>query len=123
MWTKSQKLSAAVLGLAVTAFVVDRFVLAPAGDEAEDTASLVVSRPSAPAPAAGAAKGPGQPTNGAAAASSTVTLASRLASIGESRRFAHEVAGDAFRPAQAWVVAWSPKPAAPKVETAAKSRA
>src|ERR687890_740098 len=52
MWTKSQKISAAVLGLAVIAFGVDRWVLdgggggAPAQGSAEE---FVVNRTSPPA--------------------------------------------------------------------------
>jgi hypothetical protein len=54
----------------------------------------------------------------------TVTLASRLATIGEQRRLTLAPCGDAFRPAEAWLTALlpppppEPKPVAPVVATA-----
>lgn len=115
MWTKSQKISVAVLGLAAVAFGVDRWVLPAPEAAAEDAASLVVSR--APAPVAAGAATPAAPgaapaaLPGAAAASEpiriaqTVTLASRLAAIAQSRGFALDGSGDAFRPSDEWIEA------------------
>jgi hypothetical protein len=117
MWTKSQKLSAAVLGLAVVAFGVDRWVLpAPdgAGGGGDDSSSLVVSRgsaaPSTPRVAAGPDAAKAGPTAaGTPGAAQVVTLASRLAAIAEARGFAFDgTGGDAFRPADAWLDAADP---------------
>jgi hypothetical protein len=128
MWTKSQKISAAVLGLAVAAFGVDRWVLPAPADAAgaEDPSSLVVSRPansSEPRVAHNAAYPP-------ARAAQAVTLASRLASLAEARGFAFEgTTADAFQPSDAWLEAAElaknggvAKPAAPAKPAAAPVR-
>jgi hypothetical protein len=104
MWTKSQKISGAVLALAVGAFVVDRFVLdQPAAAEAPSHASkpAVASRPAVRASKA-------LPTAAPAAETQAITLASRLAAIGESRRFSYEPSGDAFKPSDPWLATVKP---------------
>ena len=111
MWTKSQKVSAGVLGVAVIAFVVDRCVLDGGSAAQESAESIVVvthttttSAPAAPvaapaAPVAAAAVTPGH---------TGVPLAARLAAMAESRRFREDAVGDAFRPSEAWLAAAQP---------------
>ena len=121
MWTKSQKVAGAVLGLAVVAFCVDRFVLSPPGGEqpAEAAAQFVVKTSATSGSSSSdkpAAIPPATPANANAAAvtsaTNAMTLASRLQAMGETRRLAYEPSGDAFRPSDAWVIASQPKPAA-----------
>ena len=103
MWTKSQKISGAVLGLAVVAFGVDRWVLsAPAGAaEAEVAATeLVVSRP---ATAVARKANSAEPATPAATPAPAITLANRLTALGVARRFDFEPVGDAFRVAPEWL--------------------
>jgi hypothetical protein len=126
MWTKSQKISAAVLGLAVVAFGVDRWVLsAPEGAADANSAAaaeeFVVARPAAATVASAPA------TNTTATVTSpaaTMTLASRLNALGTARRFDFEPVGDAFRAAEDWFPpeekpADAPAPAAAEVSAAA----
>jgi hypothetical protein len=119
MWTKSQKISAGVLAIAVVAFGVDRFVLGPSGGRAGSAAAsseYAVSRTSStaqPARLAGSPAAATQDHTGAGSPASKapgVTLASRLASIGEQRRLVSAPCGDAFRPAEAWLLALLPPP-------------
>lgn len=121
MWTKSQKISAGVLAVAVAAFGVDRFVLsAPDGASPAAAASseyAVSKGPSTPTKAVRGGTATGQDGPGASLSSKTpsVTLASRLATIGQQRRLTGLPCGDAFRPANAWLVALlPPSPPAPK---------
>jgi hypothetical protein len=122
MWTKSQKISASVLALAVVAFGVDRFVLdgggaTPAPEPAEQ---LLVSNPSSAAPAAPqAAPAPATPTVVTNAAqppgfAKGVSLASRLNAMAEARRFQADTAADAFRPSDQWLADAAPPSAKPK---------
>jgi hypothetical protein len=103
MWTKSQKISAAVLALAAGAFGVDRWVLERPAEAAEvaDVAAPVT-------PASSRATATAATPKPAAAAPQAVTLASRLAALGEARRFAYEAAGDAFRPCDDWLAQADP---------------
>jgi hypothetical protein len=120
MWTKSQKISGAVLGLAAVAFCVDRFVLgsgdkaaAAASDEyAVNRSSSSSSSSSSTTPATPA--GPKKPASAAAVAAKgqPLTLASRLSAMAEARGFAYETVGDAFRPSEAWLAASRPPDAA-----------
>jgi hypothetical protein len=121
MWTKSQKISGAVLGLAAVAFCVDRFVLG-SGDKAAAAASneYAVTRSSSSSsstPSVSPAAGPKKPAVVAApvaAKSQPLTLASRLSAMAETRGFAYETVGDAFRPSEAWLAAnRPPEPAKP----------
>ena len=105
MWTKSQKISAAVLALAAGAFAVDRWVLERPAEAAE---VADVAAPVTPASSRASASAP----KVAAAAPQAVTLASRLAALGEARRFSYEAAGDAVRPCDDWLAQAAP-PAAP----------
>lgn len=131
MWTKSQKISGAVLGLAVVAFGVDRWVLSPAATPSEGASAAseyAVARPAkAPAPAATASSAAATPTPASAVntatsaaapatASSPVTLASRLSALGTARRFDFEPTVDAFRPCDAWVHLADPPPVAPPAD-------
>ena len=130
MWTKSQKISASVLALAVVAFGVDRFVLdgggaaTPAPEPAEQ---LLVSNPSPAAPAAPqAAPAPATATVAANAAQPAdlkkgVSLASRLNAMAEARRFQADAAADAFRPSDQWLADAAPPSAKPKLNAAAVS--
>jgi hypothetical protein len=124
MWTKSQKISAGVLAIAAGAFCVDRFVLGPpeGAGSAAASSEYAVSRTSSstsPKPTRNS-NGPATTTQDTATGSvaskaSSVTLASRLAAIGEQRRLTAAPCGDAFRPAEAWLVALlPPPPPAPK---------
>jgi hypothetical protein len=105
MWTKSQKISAAVLALAAGAFAVDRWVLERPAEaaEVEDVAAPVT-----PASSRGTATSSSPKV--AAVAPQAVTLASRLAALGEARRFSYEAAGDAFRPCDDWLAQAEPTP-------------
>ncbi len=106
MWTKSQKIAAAVLGLAVVAFGVDRFVLGTGKPAtAEPTEQVVVSRSPALAGQAG------KPPVSSAATTTATTLASRLAAFAERRKFEHAGMSDAFCPSDAWVASSVPAPA------------
>lgn len=97
MWTKSQKISGVVLALAVGAFVVDRFVLdRPVAAEASSQAEKPATASRAPARVAKTAAPSATNTQ-------TLTLASRLAAMGESRRFFYEPSGDAFKPSDPWL--------------------
>jgi hypothetical protein len=126
MWTKSQKIAGAVLGLAAVAFCVDRFVLGGAGDKKSAAAAAdeyAVSRssssPSTGTAPAGGTKKPAAAAPGVAKGQA-VTLASRLSAMSEARGFAYETVGDAFRPSEAWLAAGRPpdaaKPAAAAVD-------
>jgi hypothetical protein len=132
MWTKSQKVAGAVLGLAVVAFCVDRFVLSPPAGERPAAAEEFVVKPSGSSSSSSSSDKPAvarsaSPARAAIAASTAnaMTLASRLQAMGETRRLAYELSGDAFRPSDAWVVASQPKPAAPAptAKRAAEARA
>jgi hypothetical protein len=122
MWTKSQKISAAVLGLAATAFAVDRFVLQrPAGEaEAAEVTAVEPAAKRTAGPSAASAKPLAQ---AATPASQATTLANRLAALGEARRFAYETSGDAFRPSDEWLAQALPKEAAKAPEAAAEEPA
>lgn len=104
MWTKSQKISATVLGLAVTAFGADRWVLNEPKDADADSASVVVEQPLTPA------KKAASPSVAAKPATPAPTLASRLAAMADTRRLAYETAVDAFIPAEAWLETLRPMP-------------
>ena len=106
MWTKSQKISAAVLGLAVVAFGVDRYVL-PSGDSAAASAATT----SSPAKrSVSAAKRPSDNATAAATpAGAAMTLANRLAAFGDARGFFNAPTGDAFRPYEEWLAMGRPK--------------
>jgi hypothetical protein len=137
MWTKSQKISAGVLAIALTAFGVDRFVLGPPNGASSSAASseYAVSKTSptsaksnrvAGSPAAATRE---NATGSVPSKPSGVTLASRLAGIGQERRLTSAACGDAFRPADAWLIALlpppppEPKPAVAPIATAqAKTR-
>src|SRR5688500_2819457 len=102
MWTKSQKISAAVLGLAVAAFGVDRYVLG-SGESDEASAAAITS-----GPAKRASTAVKRPSDNSAATTTTpagqpMTLANRLAAFGEARGFVNALAGDAFRPSDEWL--------------------
>src|SRR5688572_3538540 len=112
MWTKSQKISAAVLALAAGAFAVDRWVLERPAEAAEAVVEPIMPAASRAASSTAAAK-----PDAAASTSQAVTLASRLAALGEARRFAYESAGDAFRPWDNWLA--QADPPAPAVDPTA----
>ncbi len=122
MWTKSQKISASVLALAVVAFGVDRFVLdgGPVAPQAEPAEQLLVSNPSSPAPAPPqATPAPATATVATNAAKRAgfakgVSLASRLNAMAEARRFQADAAADAFRPSDQWLADAAPPSAKPK---------
>lgn len=138
MRTKSQKVAAGLLGLAIIAFVVDRWVI---GIEDEGAAGATAPvRATVAAPAGAAAKPAAQPaTVEAVAAQPTgqptgqpASLASRLAALDEAMRLSREAIANAFRPSDAWIAAAAPpvvtppkaevvppRPAAPKVDHAA----
>jgi hypothetical protein len=133
MWTKSQKLSAGVLAIAVVAFGVDRYVLAPPDAGHSSTAAsseYAVSKTSSTSAApnrraVGPAVGSRDSASGSLTSSASgVTLASRLAAMGQQRRLTMASCGDAFRPAEAWLTALlpppppEPKPAVAPVATA-----
>ena len=109
MWTKSQKISAAVLALAAGAFAVDRWVL----ERPTDAAEAAVVEPITPAASRTASSTAAATPTAGATTSQSVTLASRLAALGEARRFAYEAAGDAFRPCDNWLAQADPPAPAP----------
>src|SRR3954468_3675268 len=102
MWTKSQKISAAVLGLAGTAYCVDRFVLDSGKAGAGAAEDVVVARPTGAktGPNAGksAVKTVALANASGSSKSNATTLASRLAALSETRKYDIEFAGDAFLP-------------------------
>lgn len=118
MWTKSQKIAAAVLGLAATAFAVDRWVLGGPEGATAASSEYAVSKTSpkssaksaAPKAASGGNAGTTVPSTSPSVITPTVTLASRLAAIGQQRRLTSATAGDAFRPADAWLAVLLPPP-------------
>ena len=138
MRTKSQKVAAALLGLAVVAFCVDRWVLGGPGDEVEADDAAVSS--DAPTRSAAARKSVAldrqavpTTTGVAPAVHKPTSLASRLAAMDEAMRLTRAAVADAFQPPAAWVAANAPpvvappapavvappKPAPPKVDHAA----
>jgi hypothetical protein len=110
MWTKSQKISAAVLGLAVTAFGVDRFVL-DSGKAAGRTEDVIVARPSGAKTSSGsdksAVKSVALVNSAGSAKSNGTTLASRLAALADTRKYDVEFAGDAFLPSDEWLAVYN----------------
>jgi hypothetical protein len=116
MLTKSQKISVGVLAVAAIAFGVDRFLLGPpngAGPAAAASSEYAVSKGSSTATkVTRAATSATQNRTVASLASKAapVTLASRLATIGQQRRLTERPCGDAFRPADAWLMALLPPP-------------
>jgi hypothetical protein len=124
MWTKSQKISGSVLALAVVAFGVDRWVLDGGSSAApEPVEQLLVSSPTSPAPLAAAVPTPATavtPTSPAEATGQNngMSLASRLMSLAEARRFQAEAAPDAFRPSDEWLAAAAPPPPTAKAGAA-----
>src|SRR5690242_4632935 len=94
MWTKSQKISAAVLGLAVTAFAVDRWVLGgPEGAHAASSEYAVTKsssstshKPTGSKPAVAATTDTANPSPIPTASAPAVNVANRLAAIGQQRR-------------------------------------
>jgi hypothetical protein len=113
MPTKSQKVSGAVLGLAVIAFAVDRWVIS-SGEIGAEPVAAADSRTPAPAVVAAAAA-PGNAPEAKAAAAEFTSLASRLAAMSEARRLSADSVADAFRPSEVWLTLSAP-PAPPKVE-------
>lgn len=123
MRTKSQKVALGLLGLAVVAFVVDRFVIGtdettavaaanefvPAGSAAPAAAGRSVAAPQAAARSAGVAATPNASSPGTAT-SQPASLASRLAALDQAMRLSRESVADAFRPSAAWVAASQPPP-------------
>jgi len=124
--TKQQKIYAAVLGLAVSAFAFDRFVLGPGDDAPEEVAAAPAGAarrptprrtPARPAGVASAKAAAAQaPAAGAAvpAASPTSTLSTRLEALAAAHKLKLDNVGDAFKPSPVWV--GSPKQVAPTVE-------
>jgi hypothetical protein len=120
--TKSQKMSAGVLAVAVIAFVVDRFVLAPAdgagGSASAGTSGYAVAKPSsAPSQVTRPAKTTGASASAqanATAPQAITNVATRLSAISQQRRLNAAPCGDAFRPADVWLAALFPPPAPPK---------
>ena len=125
--TKQQKIYAAVLGLAVSAFAFDRFVLGPGDDAPEEmaaTPAVAAHRPgprrapARPAVAAAAGKSAAVPAAGAAApaapAAPASTLSVRLEALAAAQKIKLDNVGDAFKPSPVWV--GSPKQPAPTVE-------
>ena len=113
MRTKSQKICAGFLGLAVAAFVVDRWVIG-----FDDPATPATARAPRPAPSPATAPPLAQPAtlSGTSAASPAPqaagpTLASRLSAIAEVRGLSRGSVGDAFRPSEAWLALAAPPPA------------
>jgi hypothetical protein len=122
--TKQQKIYAAVLGLAVSAFAFDRFVLGPGDDAPEEVAAATAARRPAPrrtparpagvasvnaAAAQAAAAGPAAPGT-----ASPSTLSIRLEALAAAQKLKLDNVGDAFKPSTVWV--GSPKQVAPTVE-------
>lgn len=105
-WTKQQKVYGAVLGLAVVAFGVDRWVIGH-DDEAADAAHVadVAPRQSRrPAPVQRSAEGRATAALVPAPAPlAPSTLASRLEEAARVQRLNLEQINDAFRPSTAWV--------------------
>ena len=118
MATKSQKISGAVLALAVAAFVVDRWVIGTGEDQAAPTPAPHVaglaSTPSAPAAAASAAA----PRSPSVQPTTRPSLASRLTAMSEARRLTVDAVTDAFQPSAAWLAMVAPPAAPAKVEVA-----
>jgi hypothetical protein len=101
MWTKSQKLSAGLLGIAVIAFSVDRWVLtAPAGVNVAAASEYAIS-------AASRALDLASPVQTASAATTATTqattLASRLSALAVTRRYQYVATADAFRASDDWL--------------------
>ena len=125
--TKQQKIYAAVLGLAVSAFAFDRFVLGPGDDAPEEVAAApagAARRPAArraPARPAGvasaraaAARAAGDTAPVPSATPPASTLSARLEALAAAQKLKLDNVGDAFKPSTVWV--GSPKQVAPTVE-------
>ena len=101
--TKHQKMVGAVLGLAVAAFAVDRWVIghAPADDAALATSPAPAARRTAPRPQRNRVPAAEQLAD--ASQSAVSTLAARLDEVARAQKLNLEVVNDAFRPPAAWV--------------------
>lgn len=131
--TKTHKVYAAVLGLAVAAFAADRFVLSPAPEQAADAAAdyRPAAAPAAAARSHAAARPTTIPTTAPAVAvaaeeSSTSGLAARMQAVAGAKQLAAAPVADAFKPDNSWVpevVVAKPveaaKPTGPSAETLA----
>lgn len=123
MRTKSQKVALGLLGLAVVAFVVDRFVIGtdettavaaanefvPAGSASPAAAGPSAAVPHSAARPAGVAATPNASPPGTAT-SQPASLASRLAALDQAMRLSRDSVADAFRPSAAWIAASQPPP-------------
>ena len=125
--TKQQKIYAAVLGLAVSAFAFDRFILGPGDAAPDEVAAAPASARPAPrrvpaqpavardaAAAFAAAPAYAAPPGPAGAASNGAALSARLEAVAAARNLKLDAVGDAFRPSPVWV--GSPKQIAPSGE-------
>lgn len=124
MRTKSQKVALALLGLAVVAFVVDRFVIGtdettavaaadefePARTASPGTAGRSVAAPQPAGRSASVVAAENPVASLAAATSQPASLASRLAALDQAMRLSRDSVADAFRPSAAWVAASQPPP-------------
>jgi hypothetical protein len=103
--TKQQKMVGAVLGLAVAAFAVDRWVIghAPADDAAmtASAAAAPAARRTAPRPQRNRVPAADQMAD--ASQAGVATLAARLDEVARTQKLNLEVVNDAFRPPAAWV--------------------
>ena len=101
--TKQQKMVGAVLGLAVAAFAVDRWVVGhePADDGAIATSAAPAGRRAAPRPHRPRTPAADQLADASQAA--VATLAARLEDVARSQKLNLESVNDAFRPPAAWV--------------------
>ena len=120
MGTKSQKISGAVLAIAVVAFGVDRWVIGTGEGEARPTpaASVAASAGSVPTASAPAAPTAAAPHSKAVAATTRPSLASRLTAMSEARRLSVDSVTDAFQPSAVWLALAAPPAAPVKVEPA-----
>jgi len=125
--TKQQKIYAAVLGLAVSAFAFDRFVLGPGDDAPEEVAAAPAGAARRPTPRRTPARPAGVASARAAAARAAgdtapvpsatppaSTLSARLEALAAAQKLKLDNVGDAFKPSTVWV--GSPKQVAPTVE-------
>src|SRR5688572_2963508 len=123
MQTKQKKIYAAVLGLAVTAFAADRWVIGhdAAPEEAEQLLMTSNTTTAAAPVSTTAALVTGQPVMAAgavapvAAAPNTSTLARRLREVATAERLDLAEVSDAFRVSPVWLPPPAPKVEAPKV--------
>jgi hypothetical protein len=104
--TRKHKLYVGLVGLALAAFLVDRFVLSESGPA---PAAASVRPPTVPAAIIAGAPAPGDAKAAPEAAAPRPSVAARLAALEEVVRFEPDLLRDAFVPPASWLPA-TPEP-------------